>query len=113
MRRSLASLVATRRRRSKLSLGDVARLAGYRNVNKGSNRLAAIERGDDAFPDARVLTRFAGALSIDSRDIDQALCEDFEGLDRPVSPSAVDRVMPGVYLPIDLPANCTQKRAMR
>lgn len=108
----MASLVSTYRRRCSLSVSEVARRAGYRNLSKGANRLVAIERGDDAFPDARVLARFARVLGLDGRDIDQALCEQFTELDRPAPPHVTERVMPGVYLSVELPANCTPDRAI-
>jgi transcriptional regulator with XRE-family HTH domain len=109
---TLGGLLARRRRLLRLTLGDVARRAGYLNISKGANRLAGIERGEPAFPDARVLDRFARALGLTEKDVDQARCEDFERLDRPVPPSLIDRVMPGVYLPVELPANCTVDRAV-
>lgn len=76
---------------------ECARHAGHENVDRGANRLLAIERGQTPFPEERVWGPFADALDIDRGHIREALAAEqaqlrsirFEGL--PCDPDDMEK----------------------
>lgn len=110
---SLSTLFKTTRKARGLSLADVARKAGYLNLNKGTRKFLQIERGEVAFPPVSLLEQFGKALELADEDIMLALSEDFTQLDKPVEPQAIIRAMPAVYLTLKLPKGVTQEEAKR
>jgi len=72
-----------------------------------------IERGEDPFPARHLLERFAPALGLTEEEVTSALCEEFCRLDEPVEPEAVVRVMPAVYLRLQLPDDVSPEEAVR
>ena len=90
---------------------DVVIAAGYRNVNKGLRRYEALERGRIVFPKSAILQPFTRSLEIDETIVLMAMCRDFEELDMPVSPEVIVKILPGVYMPLELPEHCTPEEA--
>ena len=107
----LGRLLRCKRREKEWRPVDVVRAAGYRNVNKGMRRYEAVEQGRIVFPRSVILHPFTLALEIDETTVLMAMCRDFEELDRPVSPRVIVRILPGVYMPLDLPENCMLEEA--
>jgi transcriptional regulator with XRE-family HTH domain len=96
-----------------LSLGQLARLLGYRNVSKGSNRIARLEREGAASED--LLLHLAEALGIDlatverllERDRQERLREWEEWVNEPVPMRLIVRYLPAVYGRVALPEGVT------
>jgi transcriptional regulator with XRE-family HTH domain len=96
-----------------LSLGQLARLLGYRNTSKGSNRIARLER--EGAVTADLLLRLAGVLGIDLPTIEelterdrQERLREWEGwVSQPVPIQLVVRYMPAVYGTVALPEGVT------
>jgi len=96
-----------RRRRTEkgLSLGKAARLLGYTNVTKGSNRIQSFESGGKVAPD--LLGRLAEVLEINPDEIRQRVAEDYRDwlawANEPIRPHVVVRLLACVYQRIQLP----------
>jgi transcriptional regulator with XRE-family HTH domain len=88
-----------------LSLGQLARLIGYRNISKGANRIRAFENSGAAHPE--LFAKLAAALEIDQATIDQLANEDRrdwnEWANEPIKPSLVIRLMAAIYVTRNLP----------
>jgi transcriptional regulator with XRE-family HTH domain len=92
-----------------LGLGQLARLIGCRNVSKGSNRIARLER-EEAVP-ADLLLKLAGALGIDLPTAEDLLEQDHQErlrgweqwVSQPVPMRLVVRYLPAVYGRVALP----------
>ena len=65
----LGELLWKTRRSLGLTIVEVARRAGYRNVNKGIRRYTDIETGSDVFPKEVIRRRFTEVLGLDEADI--------------------------------------------
>src|SRR4051812_7321926 len=86
-----------------LSLGQVARLAGYKNVSGGCNRLCHFERTGSI--NRQLLRQLAAILEIDEATIKEMADRDQgEFLDawarwvnEPIQPYLVLKIMPAVY----------------
>jgi len=95
----LSRFFRQRREARKLSFGDVARLLGYVNVTKGSNRIIKFERDGNIKPD--LFRKLAAILKISKDDIRRCLREDKAGWEawasEPIEPHLVARVMCAVY----------------
>jgi transcriptional regulator with XRE-family HTH domain len=102
-----------RRGKRGLGLGQLARLLGYRNVSKGSNRIARFERGGAVTED--LLLRLAEALGIDLATVEGLLEEDRQErlreweawVNEPVPMRLIVRYMPAVYGRVALPEGVT------
>jgi len=57
-----------------LTLGDLARRAGYRNVSKGANKIVAFEREGQITEE--LLARLADALGIDWPTVERLIDQD-------------------------------------
>jgi hypothetical protein len=96
-----------------LTLGQLARLVGYRNVSKGARRLACLEHTGTATPD--LLVNVAEALALDWTTIERLAEEDrqerFREWERwvsePVLMYLVVRLMAAIYVRKGLPAEVT------
>ena len=98
-------------RQARIALGlsptEIAQLAGYKNIDKGTRRYRQIEDGDDLLPHREVLERFRTALRIDVSDVVMAQSLDFEELEKPTQLYIVHRIFPGLHSKLELPADCT------
>src|SRR4051794_40749808 len=95
----LGDLFHARRVERGVTVGQLARQVGYRNVSKGCNRLRTFEVGGEVAPD--LLSKLATALEVNPGEIRLAIGEDYrEWLDwanEPVRPHLVLRYMACVY----------------
>jgi len=89
----------------KLSFGDVARLLGYVNVTKGSNKVIKFERDGNIKPD--LFHKLATVLEISDDDIRRSIEADKaeweRWADEPIEPHLVGRIMPAVYSTKQIP----------
>jgi hypothetical protein len=96
-----------------LSLGDLARMVGYKNVSKGSNRIALFEREDTVKED--LLVKLAEALDIDLPTVERLIEQDHQDRQReweqwvsqPVPMKVIVKYLPAVYGTVDLPEAVT------
>jgi transcriptional regulator with XRE-family HTH domain len=113
MANNLGTYFQERRRQRGLTLGQLARLLGYKNVSKGSNRIARFERHGAVTPD--LLLHLAEALGIDLAIVEGMLERDRQERPReweawvnePVPIQLVARYMPAVYGRVALPEGVT------
>jgi hypothetical protein len=96
----------------KLSFGDVARLLGYVNVTKGSNKVIKFEQGGNIKPD--LFHTLATVLEISDDDIRRSIEADKaeweEWADEPIEPHLVARIMCAVYSTRRIPAELQASR---
>jgi len=109
----IGKLFRSARARLGMSLGEVVRRAGLVRISKWANKLVMIERGEDPFPARHLLERFAPVLGLTEEDVTAALCEEFRRQDEPIEPEAVVRLMPAVYLRLQLPEGVSPEEAVR
>jgi transcriptional regulator with XRE-family HTH domain len=96
-----------------LSLGQLARLVGYRNVSKGSNKVVAFERGGGITEE--LLARLAETLGIDLSTVERLIEQDRQDwlreweqwVSQPVPMQLIVKYMPAVYGTVDLPSEIT------
>src|SRR5262249_14648590 len=99
--------------RQGLSLGALARVVGYRNVSKGSNRICRFERNGEITEE--LLVHLADALGIDFSTVERLIEEDRldrlreweEWVSQPAPMSLVVKYMPAVYGTVQLPEELT------
>jgi transcriptional regulator with XRE-family HTH domain len=92
-----------------LKLSQLARLAGYSNISKGSNRINSFERS--GIVHTELCTKLADVLGIDRQTVDSLIDEDrrqfFEEwnawANEPIHPYLVVRAMAAIYCPHNLP----------
>ncbi len=109
MTNNLGSYFRDQRIRQDISLGQLARRLGYRNVPKGANKVCRFEREGDITEELRV--RLADSLHIDLPTVERLMDEDHQELLReweewvsePVPMHLVVRYMPAVYGRVPLP----------
>jgi transcriptional regulator with XRE-family HTH domain len=101
----LGTLFRNRRVERGLTTGQLARLVGYQNLSRGSNRIHKFESGGKIAPD--LLARLSSALEVTPDEIRRPLSEDYrEWLDwanEPMRPYAVIRHLACGYQRIELP----------
>src|SRR5687767_12756698 len=89
-----------------LSLGQLARLIGYRNISKGANRIRAFENSGAVHPD--LFGKLASALEIDQTTIERLANEDRrdwnEWANEPIKSYLVIRLMAAIYVTRNVPA---------
>ncbi len=103
MESRLVEYFTKRRREKNLRLSETARRLGYKNINRGCNRLTEFEhegriRGD-------LLAKLAAVLDIDEATVQALLEEDRQRFadewnqwaSEPIRPYIVTRLIPGVY----------------
>jgi transcriptional regulator with XRE-family HTH domain len=92
-----------------LTIGELTRLVGYKNVSKGANRITAFERGGGIHAD--LCCKLADVLGIDHLTVDRLMEEDRRQFfaewnawaSEPIRPYLIIRLMAAVYSPHDLP----------
>ena len=92
-----------------LSLGQLARIVGYRNVSKGSNKICRFERQGEITQE--LLVRLAAALGVDCGTVEQLIEQDHqeslreweEWVSQPTPMSLIVKYMPAVYGRVELP----------
>jgi transcriptional regulator with XRE-family HTH domain len=102
-----------RRLQVNLSLGQFARLVGYRNVSKGANRIARFEREGMVTDD--LLAALAETLGIDLDTVESLIEQDRQEqlraweawVNEPVPMELIVRYMPAVYGKVPLPVDIT------
>jgi len=101
----LARYFAHQRWKKDLSLQQIARLLGYRNLNKGVRRVQTFERSGEI--DGRLFQKLAAALEVDQATVNRLLQEDLEEwtkwVNEPIKPYLVVRLMPAFYSQAELP----------
>ena len=110
---NLGAFISTERKRRGLTLGQLARLVGYRNLNRGARRIACLERTGTTTPD--LLVNVVEALDLDWTTVERLADEDRQErlraweawVNEPVSMFLVVRLMAAVYARRGLPAEVT------
>jgi hypothetical protein len=101
-----------------LSLGQLARLVGYRNVSRGANRIQTFEQRGEVHPD--LLSKLCDVLCVHRASVEMLLENDrrdfFEEwivwANQPINPHIVVRLIPAFYITEPLPEGITsQERA--
>jgi transcriptional regulator with XRE-family HTH domain len=113
MSNHLSDYFRERRQQRGLSLGELARLLGYKNVSKGANRISRFEREGAVSED--LLLQLAEALGIDLPTVEGLLEKDRreylqqweEWVNEPLPMRLIVRYMPAVYGTVALPAGVT------
>jgi hypothetical protein len=96
-----------------LSLGQLARLVGYRNVSKGSNKIVRLER--EGVVTDELLARLAEAMHIEFGTVEQLIEQDRQEYQRawerwvnePVPMQVIVKYIPAVYGKVALPESVT------
>jgi hypothetical protein len=96
-----------------LSLGELARMVGYRNISKGSRRITRLEQQGDCTED--LLAALADAMSIDLQTVNTLIDQDRqehlraweEWASEPVPMRLIARYIPAVYGTVPLPEEIT------
>jgi hypothetical protein len=109
----LGHFISAERKRRGMTRGHLARVVGYRNVNKGIRRITCLEQTGTAIPG--LLVNVAEALGLDRADVERLAYEDRQERLRaweawasePVSMCLVIRLMAAVYVRKGLPAEVT------
>jgi hypothetical protein len=101
----LAEYFAHQRWKKGLSLQQVARLLGYRNLNKGVRRVLTFEQSGEI--DDPLFQKLAAMLEVDQATVNRLLQADLGDWTRwanePIKPYLVVRLMPAIYSHVELP----------
>ena len=101
-----------KRQALRLSIAQLARQAGYRNINKGVRRVQEFEMGGDAHEE--FLGKLAVALDVDDATMSDLIEQDRQAherwLDEPVEPSLVARVMAAFYSSLSIPPDIASQQ---
>jgi hypothetical protein len=106
-----------RRTNKGLTLGQLAKSVGYRNISKGARRIATFEAGGEIRWD--LLLNLARVLGIDQitlerladADRQQALADWNRWADEPIQPYIVIRLLAAVYSTQTLPPGLSREQA--
>lgn len=94
-----------RRVARQLSLSQVARLLGYKNLSRGCNKIKAFEAGGKVQPD--LLGKLAKVMEIDPEEVRQRIAEDYRDwlawANEPIRPYMVVRILACIYQRVELP----------
>jgi len=109
MSNHLGNYFRDRRSKHGYSLGQLARLAGYKNVSKGANKIARFEAA--GVVKEELLAALADVLGIDLEQIEQLAEQDRQErlraweswVSQPVAMQLIVRLMPAVYARKPLP----------
>jgi hypothetical protein len=109
MTTNLGNHFQAQRLRRGLTLGQLARLLGYRNLSKGANRIARFER--DGVVDELLLGHLAGVLAVHIRTVEHLVEQDRQAHQRaweawvsePVPMVLIVRYLPALYGTTALP----------
>jgi hypothetical protein len=109
----LTDLFRQRREASRISLGNLARLCGYSNLAKGSNRIQTFERSGKIEP--TLLGKLASALGIASSEIHRAVAQDRTEWEawasEPIEPHLIVRLVAAFYSRSSIPVEIRGDRA--
>jgi transcriptional regulator with XRE-family HTH domain len=113
MANNLGNYFHEQRLQQGLSLGELARKVGYRNVSKGANRIARFEREGRVTED--LLATLAEALGIDLQTVEALIDQDRqehlraweEWVSEPVPMCLIVRYLAAVYGTVPLPQEIT------
>jgi len=113
MANNLGNYFLNQRVQMSLTLGELARRVGYRNVSKGANRIARFEREGMVTED--LLAILAEALGIDMQTVEALIDQDRQELLRaweewvsePVPMQLIVRYLAAVYGTVPLPQEIT------
>ncbi len=105
----LGSYCRTQRVAKGLTLGELAKAVGYKNIGQGATRLHTLETTGEIHPD--LLTRVVDVLGLDPTVVQQLIEEDHQDFlrewnawaDEPIRPHLIVKVIPGVYWKKNLP----------
>jgi transcriptional regulator with XRE-family HTH domain len=111
--KQVASHFKAQRLAQSLSLGDLARLIGYKNTGKGANRIVRFER--EGVIDVQLLIKLALALAIDWATVQELAEQDRQEhieewnkwADEPVPMRLIIKWIPAVYSERLLPVEIT------
>ncbi|MCK9462888.1 MAG: hypothetical protein M0R80_24970 [Proteobacteria bacterium] len=109
MKTHLGNYVREQRTARGLTLGQLAKEVGYRNVGKGVNRLRALEESGTAH--RKLLDAVVRALRLDARIVEELTLADRDERERewsqwanePIRPYVVEKIIPGVYRDLKIP----------
>jgi hypothetical protein len=95
-----------------LTLGKLAGMMGYRNINRGCRRIRQVEEDSGYCKHEKLLSKLAAVLKIDDETIIGLIEEDVDAYKQwekanPVDPHLVVRYMAAVYGRCKLPKNIT------
>jgi len=113
MSNDLGSYFREQRGKLGLSLGQLARMVGYRNVSKGANKIVRFER--EGTVTEELLARLAEALQIDFATVERLIDQDRQEylreweawVSQPVPMALIAKLIPAVYARVPLPAEIT------
>jgi len=113
MTNRLGSYFRDQRIKQGLSLGQLARFVGYRNVSKGSNKIVRFER--EGIITEELLARLAETLGVDfpvvesliEQDRAERLREWEAWVSQPVPMRLIEKYMPAVYGTVPIPETVT------
>jgi transcriptional regulator with XRE-family HTH domain len=109
----LGKLFRTRRTEKGLSFHQLAALAGYGNLNKGSNRIQRFESSGKIAPD--LFAKLASILEVSPDEVRRSLAEDYREwlawANVPIRPYVVSRLMACVYQRSELPDDALSTEA--
>lgn len=109
MKSALAGHFRGRRREMNLTVGQLGRLIGYRNVSRGARRIHRFEKTGHIHPD--LLAKLVVLLDVDEAFVRSLIREDrrtflsewAEWAAQPIRPYVVIRLMAGWYSAVSLP----------
>jgi transcriptional regulator with XRE-family HTH domain len=95
------------------SLGQLARMAGYKNASKGANKIVLFERQGEITEE--LLARLAEALHIDLPTVERLIDQDRseylrareQWVSQPVPMQLIAKLIPAVYARVPLPETVT------
>lgn len=109
----LARFIRLERLRQNISLGQLARMVGYRNLSKGANRLHRFEFTGKIRQD--LLEKVIAALKIDMQPVEELVLKDRDAWEQRanelVPMRLIVRFMTAVYCEQPLPAEITTQEA--
>jgi transcriptional regulator with XRE-family HTH domain len=101
----LGKFFRARRAEKGLSFHKLAEMAGYKNLNKGSNRIQRLESGGKVTLD--MFTTLVSILEVNPDEVRRTLASDYDEwlswANVPIRPYMVSRLMPCVYQQSQLP----------
>ncbi|QDV35584.1 helix-turn-helix domain-containing protein [Tautonia plasticadhaerens] len=105
--------MAPKRQERNLTTGQLARLVGYKNLSRGSNRILAFEAGGKVAPD--LLGKLAEALEVSPDEVRRLAAEDYRDwlawADEPIRPYLVLRWTACAYQRVELPEDDLEPEA--
>ena len=112
----LGKFFRARRNEKGLSLRQLAALAGYKNLNRGTNRIQRFEDGGGRIaPD--LFAKLTSILEVTPEEVRRSLDEDYQEwlswANVPIRPYLVSRLMACVYQQVQLPDDALSTEAAK